>query len=267
MGGSMRVLIFFLVSIFSFSLFSMPVGNPSFPCAIEDGIFTTSASQISFRVGYEGDFISDRRLKQETDPSKRINNLTQYLNSALVTVNLLNRLDLFGSYGKAKLKADWIFEESENVFSYIELETRYGEAWSCGGNVILFEWGNTCFTVGGGYAYKNPKILWLSKNGEVFPIAHENFKFFEWQVSAGLSQKMDIFIPYICAKYSKAQAYVSNRDTVISSDQSDSLKMKSKNNYGMALGCALLANKYFMLNVEVRLIDEEAFSIVGDFKF
>jgi len=43
--------------------------------------------------------------------------------------------------------------------------------------------------------------------------------------------------------------------------------MKSKNNFGMALGCSLSSSKYFLLNAEVRLIDEEAVTINGEFRF
>ena len=249
------------------SIFSSPAGNPSFPKAIEEGFFISSASSISFRLGYEGNFVLNRRLKQDVLNGKRVNDFSQYLNSGLLTINILNRCDLFGSFGKAKIKTNWIFEETTNAFSYVDLETKYGDAWSSGVKIIFFEWGNTALSAGGRYNYTKPKISWVSKNGETTPYSENHLKYKQWQADVGISHKMDMFIPYILAKYSKADVNLRTPSVIINPENTDKMKMKSKNNYGMALGCALVAQKYFMLNLEVRLIDEEAFTVIGDFRF
>ncbi|KPK33138.1 MAG: hypothetical protein AMS24_02175, partial [Chlamydiae bacterium SM23_39] len=69
------------------------------------------------------------------------------------------------------------------------------------------------------------------------------------------------------AKYSKAKAKLAIDNCIIGSNFSSELYMKSKNNFGMALGCSLSSSKYFLLNAEVRLIDEEAVTINGEFRF
>ena len=264
----MKKLIFLIGSLIIVNLLeATPTGNPSFPKAIEEGFFITPSSGISFRLGYEGNFVTNRRLKQDSSPSRRVNNFSIYLNSGIATINLLNRLDVFGTFGKGRVKTDWIINEMPNAFSYLELQTKYDIAWSVGTKIIFFEWGNTILSVGGRYFYTDPKILWYSKAAVVYPLENHKIRFEEWQVDIGLSHKIDIFIPYICAKYSKAKAKFAVDDTAINSDGSNKLKMKSKNLYGMALGCMITTAKYFMLNLEVRMVDEEAFTVSGEFKF
>jgi hypothetical protein len=261
----MKKLLIFLLLFFKI-LHAGPCKNPAAPKIIKKGFFIPPSKWFNFRAGYEGNFIYNRRFLQRST-SKRINKFEQDLNSGILVINILNRLDLYGCAGKGLIKANWIINTSDITFSHIEMETRYKFAWSSGVKVIFFEWGDTTFSLGGRYSFTKPEIRWISKDGEVLNIAPSRMTFDEWQVDMGISYKIDFLIPYACAKYSKAKSKIAIDGIVISSDGRSELYLKNKNRFGMALGCSFSSSKYFMFNLEVRLIDEEAFDVSGEFKF
>lgn len=246
-----------------------PVGNPAFPKILEEGFIFSPASKFSIRLGYEGNFVLDKRLKKEKNPFTDINKFTLFENSGIATLNLLNRLDLFGTYGEGRIDLDWINEEGKNILSYFQVQSKYDPAWSCGTKIIFFEWGKVNFSAGGRYFYTKPTVCHFSKNAASYPTDLSNLKLHEWQIDLGLSYKTCFLVPYICGKYSKTKAFFSIEDEAISSDGSKiySLEMKNKNAGGMAIGCTFSNGKYFMLNAEARLFDEEAFTVSGEFKF
>lgn len=263
----MRIIFFALVLSFSSMVFASPVGNPAAPNAIEEGFFIPPSSSMSVRLGYEGDFISDRRLKQE-GTNRRVNDFSQSANSGVLTVNILNRLDVFGTFGEAKIKTNWIIATEPDSFSFLDLQTDFRTNWSTGVKAIFFEWGKTSLSFGGRYSSTKPSILSITKDGRVFPITGKSdFKFWQWQVDGGLSYKIDLFIPYLSAKYAKAKANVFIDDLIINSNNTSRLVMENKNSFGMAVGCTLTCSKYVMLNVEARLVDEESFTVSGDIRF
>lgn len=260
-----RLFILFLLAYIQI-LEATPCGNPSAPSIIKRGFIIHPEKWVSLRIGYEGNFISDKRLLQNSDIPRRVNKFEQDLNSATVTLNLLRRLDLYGIVGASRLKADWIIEEGADK-SYIQMETGYELAWSAGAKAIFFEWGDITFSIGGRYFETEPDIRWLNKKEETYTFEDCKMSFTEWQIDAGISYKIGILFPYVCGKYSKAKSKLAVDDVVISSDGGSELYLKSKNRYGMALGTSFSNRKYFFLNIEVRLIDEEAFTVSGDIKF
>jgi hypothetical protein len=258
---------FFIILIFFANfLFALPSNNPSSPSIIKKGFFIPTSNWYSLRIGYEGDFVFDRRLIQKKS-NQRVNNFKKYLNSAVLIFNVFNRLDILGIYGETRLKSDWVIEEGTNIYSYLEMETRYKRYWSCGIKAIFFEWKNTSFSIGGRASYSKPEIMWLSKNGEMSVLNKFHVKFYEWQADMGISHKIDIFFPYIALKYSRAKADFAIDDIIIGPNFQTEIEMESKNKIGMALGLSLSSENFFLLNAEVRLFDEEALFISGNFRF
>lgn len=245
-------------------LFSAPVENPAVPRSVETG-FLFSGKWFSFRLGYEGDFVSNRRLKDTAGP--RIEDFSQNCNSGFLVLNLLNRLDLYGLFGQAAYKSDWILTVSATDFARIEMETSYKDRWGLGFNAIFLEWGDVTLAVGGRYAKTDPQMLWLSKDAITYKPSTPVFSYEEWQLDIAISYKIDFFIPYIAAKYSHADVKLRTPGIIISSENTDQISMKNRDNYGAAFGCGLTNGKYFHLNGEIRLFDEEAFTISGEFRF
>ncbi|MFA5250043.1 MAG: hypothetical protein WC371_01370 [Parachlamydiales bacterium] len=258
---------FFFVFLAVEAIFAAPVNNPASARSLEKGFFF-SGKWFSFRLGYEGDFILDRRLKEKG--AHRIEDFSQNCNSGFLVLNLLNRLDLYGVMGEAKYEADWILKESSSNFGRLEMETRYNWKWAVGGKAIFFEWGDVTLAFGGRYAKTEPRLSWLSYSSAEYSLYKPGqavCSFVEWQVDGEISYKIDFFIPYVAMKYSRAYVDLKAPEITVSSFGLDEIKMRSRDFYGAACGCGFCEGKYFQLNAEVRLFDEEAFTVTGEFRF
>ena len=88
-----------------------------------------------------------------------------------------------------------------------------------------------------------------------------------WQVDADMSYRIDIFTPYIGVKYSNVRSGVGILSTAISNSGLGVNFFENRSPVGVFIGCSLSSGKHFMLNIEGRLIDEEAVTISGDFRF
>lgn len=249
-------------------LYAAPVGNSSAPGVIKEGMFFSCDRWIDFRVGYEGDFVADGRMEQKNQGTGRVDTYEQWTNSGTFTLNVLDRLDLYGVFGSSRTEADWRFEDaaSGNIHR-IKLKTGNQFSWAAAGRAILYEWCNTCLGAGGRYTSCNNRPDQLTSDGMIADVANSQFFWREWQVNLDVSYKISLFIPYIGIKYSKAQARLKNFGVPISASLTGNHSFKNRIQTGLYLGCTLSNGKYFMLNLEGRLIDEEAVTVSGDFRF
>ncbi len=251
----------------STALYAAPVGNPSAPQLIDEGFFMSCDTWIDLRVGYEGDFVSDARMKQYREGHGRVDRYQQSTNSGTVTINVLDRLDVYGVFGSSRTQAEWRFVDTVGAVNLIDMETLYNFLWGVGARGLLFEWGNTSFGIGGRYSSANYKTEWLTTDGVPVSTAGTHLRWHEWQIDWDISYRIDLLTPYIGLKYSNAKARLSGFDTPIASSGSGTNHFENRTPVGMFIGCSLSTGKYFMLNVEGRLIDEEAVTISGDLRF
>jgi hypothetical protein len=86
-------------------------------------------------------------------------------------------------------------------------------------------------------------------------------------VDLALSYRIEIFSPYIGLKYSDVRAKIGQFQTTIANNGSGSNVFNNRYPVGVFIGCSLTTGKYFMLNLEGRLVDEEAVTISGDVRF
>ena len=258
-------LLFFLL-IGSNCLRAAPVGNTAAPGLIQDGFLIPSDCWIDLRVGYEGDFVGDGRLQQTQEGSGRVDTFQQYTNSATVTLNVLDRLDLFGVFGSSRVAADWRFNHNKAI-TRIEVETLYHYLWALGGRGILLEWGKLALGVGGRYSYCNYKPSWLTTNAVPVNVSRTHLRWRQWQADVDLSYRIDLFTPYFGVKYSGTEAKLGVIPVPISGNGSGSDHFRTRTPVGIFIGCSISTGKYFMLNIEGRLVDEDAVTISGDLRF
>lgn len=264
----MRKTLFLILSLFYCTYnWSAPMGDPSKPKMVQQGLLIPENSWIYLFGEYEGNFVGDRRLKQRSNNMRRIDNFSLDTNSGKAAVDLLNRCELFGILGQSRICANWRTQNILGDLSEIEMETKYDFSWAAGAKVILLEWGNTQLTSGGRYFYTKPRMLWLTKNGVSYSVDDARMKFVEWQVDLGVSHKIDIFTPYIGIKYSQSHSTLATiSSTTISDNDTNNLRMKSRNHLGIVLGYGSTTGKWYVVDVEVRLIDEAAVTISGGFR-
>ncbi len=250
------------------ALHAAPVGNTSAPDIIQEGLFIPCDSWINFRVGYEGDFVADGRMKQFNQGFGRVDSYEQTTNSATVTLNILDRADVYGVFGSSLAKANWrVGNISDGTVHQLDLESKYSFLWGVGARAIVYEWCNTSVGLGGRYSSSHYEPVWLTRDGIVTAVSSSSFRWREWQVNLDVSYKIDLFTPYIGIKYSNARTHLNRFSVAVAADGSTSNAFKNRIPVGLYLGCALSSGKYFMINLEGRLIDEEAVTISGDVRF
>lgn len=260
-----RIVVF--AGLFASALFAAPVGNPAAPQLIEEGFFIPRDSWIDARAGYEGDFVSDERMEQYKEGSGRVDTYQQDTNAGVAVLNLLDRVDIFGIFGSSRTRADWRFLTAEGVIHRVEMETLYQFLWGVGARAILFEWGNMVFGIDGRYSFSNYKPAWLTIDGINDSVSGARCRWREWQVGSDFSYNIELFTLYLGLKYSNAQTRLGSFEVPISADGSGTNHFRNRMPVGIYFGCSLSRGRYFMLNIEGRLVDEEALTISGDLRF
>lgn len=254
------------VSVLS-NLESAPVGNTASPQLIQDGFIIPVDSWADFRLGYEGDFVSDARLKQTVESSGRVDNYSQNNNSGTFTLNILDRIDIYGVFGSSRTCAEWRFSDQDDSIHNAELETFNEFLWAVGGRAILFEWNHCDLGFGGRYSKNRNQPSWLTVDGVNVPVRGAQVIWREWQLNFDLSYHIDLFTPYLGIKYSNLKSHLTEFTTSISNSGQPQNTFKNRVPVGLYLGCGLTNRKYFMLNLEARLVDEEAVTVSGDLRF
>lgn len=258
---------FILFLVLSIQVFAAPVGNPSTPRILEEGFFIPKKSWANLRAGYEGDFIFDGQMKQDEEGSGSVDKYTQTTNSGSVTLNLLERLDLYGVFGSSMVCAHWRFSDMADRVRNANMETTHDFLWAVGGRAILFTWGNWDLGMGGRYSALHNHVYWLTIDGVNVSVSGSRCRWRQWQANLGVSYHIDLFTPYIGVDYLNVKTVLDGLTSSVADLGAREDHFKNRIPAGIYLGCTLSTGKYFMLNVEARVIDEEAVSLSGDFRF
>lgn len=247
-------------------VFAAPVENPSAPRLIKEGFFIPKTSPVSIRTGYEGDFVGNAKLEQYAESRGRVDNYSQDSNCGVLTVNILDWIDLYSLFGTSRTQADWRFTY-EAVTHRAEVETLSNLIWGAGARGILWESEAMCLGLGGRYEQSHYDHLWITIDGEVNHAMGSILDWRVWQIDLDFSYTIDIFSPYIGVKYSNTHTKISDFTFPISTSGVGSNQFKNQNPIGIVIGCTLSSGTYFRFNIEGRLVDEEAVTISGDLRF
>jgi major outer membrane protein len=252
-----RIYLLGMLLSFQSAVSALYMGNPGEPEIIDTGFFISQCSPVSVKIGYEGDWVFDRKLHAKG----RIDRFKIQMNQGMVALNYLDRFELYGTVG-AMSSSFWNRPKSDGKRREFETD----DHWTAGGGVrlLLAQWGNTGIGVDGKIQYGRPGIKWITVNG----VSHDSgahLAYHEWQGSFAVFHTIDIFTPYLGAKYSNVHVHVSRLSSSVYPHHN--LKMTSRCRFGMALGCTLSQGKKIDLNAEVQLIDEQAVTISGNIKF
>lgn len=246
---------------------ALPSGNPAAPAILKDGFFIPAKCWANVRAGYEGDFIIDAQMEQEEEGSGSVDKYSQTTNSGTVTLNLLNRMDLYGVFGTTRVCSQWRFKDMADRVRNAKMETTHNFLWAAGVRALLIEWGNWDLGLDARYSAVHNHLSWLTIDGEGASIAGSYLRSRQWEVNLGLSYHIDLFTPYLAVNYLNARTVIDLPSVSLADQGARSDHFKNKIPVGLNLGCTLSTGKYFMLNVEGRVINEEAVTISGEFRF
>lgn len=256
-----RAFVFFLLTLFS-HVHALYLGNPSDPALVEKGIWTCEDAIVDLSLGYQTDYDFNRRVKTQHSSEGKVSPLTVRMNQGVMTFSALNRVEAYASFGVASFE----FNKKPAPGQVLtEFQTKDQFTWGLGGRLIVVEWKEFALGIEGSYQKASMHFHPTMIIGvDTHPKAAIHYH--EWQVGFGGSMTIDIFVPYAAVKYSHFAANVTAFNTFIGQPKT-LLKLRSKEHFGLVLGCSLAATKVFDINIEARLFDEEGVSAAGNLKF
>jgi hypothetical protein len=198
-------------------------GNPAFLQLPEEGVYFAKEAWLSLRLGYEGDFVFDRKMNKHVHRFKILENL------GVATLGFSERVEVYGGLGSFSAK----FHENNSGQQLV---------WKAGARVLVWQSGDTFLTAHLGY--QQASSVYREIAGGV-----------------GIARKFDIFSPYIGVEASSAKAKIKKRSEINSST------LHSRTPVGFFFGCGLSPGTRVIVNVEARLIDEQAVTVSGDMRF
>src|SRR3990167_5104572 len=198
------------ICIFSFfistSLHALYNGNPSFPTMPEQGIWSPDEQWWGIKLGYQGDCVWSKHLKFHKgagSDGEFFGTLRTMKNEGMLTYNIIDRLEFFGSVGsmEAKLTAQPAGRMK------IKYKTDTDLVWGIGGRVILFHSKKIVMGVNAKYATSCLSINQAILNGIEQKKGKGHFTYYEWQLGVGFSREIKRIIPYLGLAYSSMRGY------------------------------------------------------------
>lgn len=257
--------IFFV--FFSCILHAAPIGNPSSPRILYEGMFIPEESWANIRGGYEGDFVFDGNMEQSYKGSGLVDEYTRATNSGTATLTLLERLDLYGVFGYSKVCAHWRFTDMADRIRNAQMEAARNFLWSVGGRAILVTCDNWDLGLGARYGASHHRLSSFTIDGDLVSMQGSHCEWRGWQINLGVSYHIHIFTPYIGVDYIDELTIVKDLASSVADLGAHSDHLRNRYPAGLYLGCTLSNGKYFMLDVEARLLAEEAVSVTAEFRF
>ncbi len=247
------------------------VGNPQSPDIPRIVSYTKNKDPnsvdywLNAKLDYEKEYMGDMALDFTSGGAVQRDEFSKfYANYLTLTANILRRIDLYAKGGLVNPRFDFAVTDALGITQHLATNRHSIPAWALGAKVLVFKACNTCFSLEGSYFQTDHRdFLLYTVTPPVLSEVNE-VRWYNWQVSAGLSYQASILIPYIGTKYSRTIVSLNPSTPAL---QVDPFKMENRRNWGLFLGCTVLACRYFDLNIEGRLIDENSFSGTMGFRF
>lgn len=241
-------------------LLSLYYGAPGIATGAQEGVFFKCSDLVGIKVGYLGDITLDKSLSTSSKRSLlSIESFFSQREQGTVTINFINRFEVYSSLGSMRLKA----EPKINKNSQLTLATANQFTWGLGGRGVIFDYQKVSLGIDIKYQSFSPCMKYAHNNSapqELYKKAR--LKYREWQIGLGASYDNPCFSPYIGALYNQTSARFSELFT-----QKTALFFHSRKKFGMAAGVMISSGKVFELDLEARMICENAVSACGNFRF
>jgi hypothetical protein len=253
--------------LFPFFLGALPVGNASSPLLPEEGLFISKEAFMTVEMEWQGDWILRRPLKLEHRYTKTLRNKFTDFNmsteSGRLTLNLLDRAELHGQLGTSSFS----LSQLPNSSTLMRYETKSSFSWGLFGNVLIAFWGNLDLSLAAGYMRCNADMDYVSVSGVSQHPPSGSIHMNEWNAALSFSYKMSFLTPYIGANYSQARYKFENMNELPFLSANNSFRVTNRIPIALAFGCSLQPYRGFAVNLEMRVLDETAYTLNVKMRF
>lgn len=276
----------FLIFLFLFllcKLDALPIGDPTesmgFAC---NRSICYKAPYINARIGFYGDYVFNRKMRRHAaNDFGGIHKTTISTNAVLMTLNLCQRFDLFGTLGGTHITMETFTQRSaNNSFNKVYFETETGLSWSLGSKGVIYHKNQFFIGFESQYFAARPRINSLRQvRNPGITYRSNRLHYQEWQIGLALvyefSNICQNIVPrgYFGVKY--ANAHFTNLENIATQPVPPLFTnaiftlntLKVERHWGLAFGSTLIAGKKASLNIELRFLDEIAFTINNQYRF
>lgn len=281
----------------SFPLTALQMGNPLDATWLTEGIlwegndYENSCLSLcdawSFRVGYYGDFVFDRRLEVDNSPNNSDIRKTRIItNAGYLAFNVWNRYDLFVTLGETKFHIEtpgsaFSLKGAGFVFNdTVEIETESFFSWSVGLRATLWECGKLGLGAEAQYFQTRPRLNYFEVPG--YDVAYFDSRartnYREYQVGLGVTYQIVLtecgtfVVPYVGAKWSRARFNLDDYIVNLTSPFTDPLtadmfNLDSHHGFGAVIGVTLVGWDRWSFTAEGRFANEVALGLNSQLRF
>jgi hypothetical protein len=267
------------------ALYAAPVLNPAEPALITDGLFLCDDDCWGLKAGYRGNFIYDKSFHKSSNSvnnnNHNIYNFGYYSNSGVLTLNLWDRVDVYGFVGAANIDLDATHKTNDTAVHYVDVSffSKTRTNWGVGAKVVLWEtcWGNVGTTyIGLDAVYERLNSASI-QHARIIDETHDfgdwtnqgaRLGWYETQVSLGIAHRICNLVPYIAVKWSNGG--LNGRGNYDNTDNSYDFNVPgahASRHWGYAFGVTLVDANRMTVTAEARFVDETALSVAAEFKF
>lgn len=246
--------LFFL--LFLSSLFAAPIGNPTAPSLLDEGLFIPDTSWTNFQAGFTQDFLLQKKFRPSRTSQLQSASKSSLSGSAELFYaiwDIRERFNIQLSVGPALFDWSWIQSDGR-----LEAESNVGLFGSLSGSLILIEVKETSLAVEGQIGGWDWSQSSLSLNGQPISQKAESY-FYYWQAGAAFTQKVGLFAPYFGCMVNQTTFRANQLPT-------GSARLRSLIIVGPFAGCTI-GTQIASLNFEWRGWFEEGLSFSCQFRF
>lgn len=257
---------------------AMPVLSPAEPAILtKSTLLGCNDYYFGLRVGYRGDFIYNRKLTNDTGIVSR--NFHFYANEAIITLNFLDRVDLFFFTGPSNYGENSVKHDNQNfpADAGFIAESGLKGMWGVGIKAVMWEgniatYGRSFVAIDAQYEHmSHNNFERIAEEGRFITSNGVGSNFKEVQFSLALGHQIYNFVPYLAIKWSRCRVQPTTSRIVGSSNTPGSsttiYSLKSRRNVGWAFGLSYIDVNRMSVTAEGRFVDETALTVCAEFKF
>ncbi|MDP8230622.1 MAG: hypothetical protein P9L93_05910 [Candidatus Gorgyraea atricola] len=275
------IISFFIIFSASFAL-AATVGGPDMSVP-EDSLFLKEQAikktldkfeeEMNIKVGLDMEIVTKRTLSSATDVTDA--EMDGYNFILKVSNNYKDMLDSYIKIGTSSLEVEW-----EQNGDAVKVESNIGLSWGAGLKAKLWELKNYDVDLTMDLQYRHSDLGFdkakINGSESTASRTNEDFTIDEWQTSLLASKKFIIplgvndcyVIPYGGLTYLASDIDVNFMRSTTGQLYS-TYNANDENSFGIVLGCDIMPFylSYYLLNFELRLLNETALTLGGTVKF
>ncbi|MDO8602819.1 MAG: hypothetical protein Q7O04_03100 [Candidatus Omnitrophota bacterium] len=280
-----NIIIAIILSLFfTGTSFALTVGGPADMSVPEASLFSKSKavndildsyeSGVDMKAGFNVEFISKKKLRAASpdDTNVRIEGQNVDLK---ISANYMRAIEPYVKIGTSNLKVKWE-QHSQNII----VEPQPGFVLGGGLKAKLWEFASTGIRLTVDGQYKDTQLDFdkakIDGSTATASAINETFNIKEWQISLIASKKIifpmgmqDCYaVPYMGVTYSDSDVNVHFTQST-SGLLYSTYNASDKNTAGLVFGCDIIPSllSWYLFSVELRLVNETAFTLSGTMKF